>query len=100
MGSVSSPLLRSVVFKGRLSQTHHIHEIMKLHSDRGNPFLLRILAAKYLAGVRLTLKYINFEGRSIFQPFLFKSESETGTAVNFRDSIPTEKEEINLGFSF
>ena len=58
-------LLRSVASKGRLTQTRHIHEIMKLYSDRGNPFLLRILAAKYLAGVRLTLEYINFEGRRI-----------------------------------
>ena len=59
-------LLRSVACKGRLSQTPHIHEIMKLYSDRGNPFLLRILAAKNLAGVHLTLEYINFEGRSMF----------------------------------
>ena len=64
-------LLRSVAFKGRLSQTLQIHEIMKLYSDRGNPFLLRILAAKNLAGVRLTSEYINFEGRSLFfQAFL------------------------------
>lgn len=59
-------LLRSVACKGRLSQSHHINEIMKLYSDRGNPFLLRILRAKNLAGVRLTLEYINFEGKRIF----------------------------------
>lgn len=58
--------LRSLTSKGRLSQTHQIQEIMKLYSDRGNPFLLRILAAKNLAGVHLTLEYINFEGRSMF----------------------------------
>ena len=59
-------LLRSVAFEGRLLQILHIHEIMKLYSDRGNPFLLRILAAKNLAAVRLTLEYINFEGKSFF----------------------------------
>lgn len=53
---------------------------MKLYSNRGNPFLLRILAAKTLAGIPLTVEYIDYEGRSIF-PFLCKSESETGTVV-------------------
>ena len=31
---------------------------MKLYTDRGNPFLLRIFAAKNLAGVPLSVEYV------------------------------------------
>lgn len=37
---------------------------MKLYSDRGNPLLLRILAARNLSGVSLTVHFINDDGMS------------------------------------
>lgn len=40
--------------------------IMKLYSDRGNPLLLRILAARNLSGVPLTVHFINDDGMSAF----------------------------------
>ena len=71
-GVNSVVLLRSVEFTRRLhcrrSLSSEIGEIMKLYSDRGNPFLLRILAAKNLAGVPLTVQYINNEGKKLFPP--------------------------------
>jgi len=64
---------------------------MKLYSDRGNPFLLRILATKNLADVRLTLEYINFEDRTKFHcqgntelPVL---ETDRGNLLNSPNSI-------------
>ena len=70
-------LFRSTVFSRRLhysrSLSSQIGEVMKLYSDRGNPFLLRILAAKNLAGVPLTVQYINYEGK-IKVHFLHKTK--------------------------
>ena len=67
-GVKSSTLLRSTVFARGVSCRRFIStqtgEIMKLYSDRGNPMLLRILAAKNLAGVPLTVQYINYEGKN------------------------------------
>ena len=40
--------------------------IMKLYSDRANPLLLRILAARNLSGVPLTVHFINDDGMSAF----------------------------------
>ena len=65
-----SVLRQSTVFLRRI----HCHRfvstqigvIMKLYSDRGNPMLLRILAAKNLAGVPLAVEYINYEGKCSF----------------------------------
>lgn len=63
----SVSLFQSTVFTRPLHYStpivSQIGEIMKLYSDRGNPFLLRILAAKNLAGVSLTVQYINYEGK-------------------------------------
>lgn len=67
LGTKSVSLFRSSVVSRHLhysrSLSSQIGEIMKLYSDRGNPFLLRILAAKNLAGVPLTVQYINYEGK-------------------------------------
>ena len=67
-GVISVAVYRSVAFITRLrcgkfllSQTG---ETMKLYSDRGNLFLLRIVAAKNLARVPLTIQYITYEGTS------------------------------------
>ncbi|KAL9967670.1 hypothetical protein ACROYT_G025951 [Oculina patagonica] len=64
---------------------------MKLYSDRGNPFLLRILAAKNLAGVPLSVQYINYEDKSKFHcpggsklPVL---ETDGGSLLNSPNSI-------------
>lgn len=72
-GVISVTLYRSVAFITRfrcgkflLSQTG---ETMKLYSDRGNLFLLRIVAAKNLARVPLTIEYITYEGTG--KMFLF-----------------------------
>lgn len=72
-GVISVTLYRSVAFITRfrcgkflLSQTC---ETMKLYSDRGNLFLLRIVAAKNLARVPLTIEYITYEGTG--KMFLF-----------------------------
>ncbi|XP_027055793.1 methionine--tRNA ligase, cytoplasmic-like isoform X1 [Pocillopora damicornis] len=69
-GFNSVALLRSVVLTRRLHcrsfLSSQISEIMKLYTDRGNPFLLSILAAKNLAGVPLTVQYINYEDGSKF----------------------------------
>ena len=45
-------------------------ETMKLYSDRGNLFLLRIVAAKNLAKVPLTIQYITYEGTSKMFSFI------------------------------
>lgn len=50
---------------------------MKLYSDRGNPMLLRIFAAKNLAGVPLTVEYISHEGKLVF-----RIESESGSVLH------------------
>lgn len=47
---------------------------MKLYSDQGNPMFLRILAAKNLAGIPLTVQYINYEGKIVVTSFR-KSET-------------------------
>lgn len=47
---------------------------MKLYSDQGNPMLLRILAAKNLASIPLTVQYINYEGKVVVTSFR-KSET-------------------------
>lgn len=66
-GVKSSALLRSTVFTRvihcRRAISTQIGATMKLYSDRGNPMLLRILAARNLAGVPLTVQYINYEGK-------------------------------------
>lgn len=64
----SFALYRSVAFITRLSSrkllSFQTGETMKLYSDRGNLFLLRIVAAKNLARVPLTIQYITYEGTS------------------------------------
>lgn len=67
-GVISVALHRSVAFITRLSCRKFLSsqtgETMKLYSDRGNLFLLRIVAAKNLARVPLTIQYITYEGTS------------------------------------
>lgn len=79
-GFNSVALLRSVVLTRRLHcrsfLSSQISEIMKLYTDRGNPFLLSILAAKNLAGVPITVQYINYEGQIIFSSKNRKAKPE------------------------
>ena len=79
-GFNSVALLRSVVLTRRLHcrsfLSSQISEIMKLYTDRGNPFLLSILAAKNLAGVPLTVQHINYEGQIIFSSKNRKAKPE------------------------
>ncbi|KAM7431444.1 hypothetical protein ABFA07_018006 [Porites harrisoni] len=72
---------------------------MKLYSDQGNPMLLRILAAKNLAGIPLTVQYINYEERNKFRlpghsklPVL---ETENGNLLNSANSICRYLLELN-----
>ncbi|XP_020620895.1 methionine--tRNA ligase, cytoplasmic-like [Orbicella faveolata] len=95
LGVKSLSLFRSTVFSRRLHYSRYfssqIGEIMKLYSDRGNPVLLRILAAKNLAGVPLTVQYINYEDKNKFHcpgssklPVL---ETDSGSLLNSPNSI-------------
>ena len=74
-GGVSSfAFLRTATLITRLScrklSSSQIGEAMKLYSDPGNPSLLRILAAKNLADVSMTIQYITNEGISYFLTLL------------------------------
>ena len=63
----STLLTRTPVYRKYISIK--IGSIMKLYSDQGNPMLLRILAAKNLAGIPLTVQYINYEGKIVVTSF-------------------------------
>lgn len=54
--------------------SHNINSDMKLYTDKGNPNLLRIFAAKNLSGVVLDVLYVNQEGTKIssFNGIYFK----------------------------
>ena len=73
-GGVSSfAFLRTATFitrRCRKLSSSQIGEAMKLYSDPGNPSLLRILAAKNLADVSMTIQYITNEGISYFLTLL------------------------------
>ena len=43
-----------------------VARMMKLYTDKGNPFLFRVLAAKNLAGIPLTVEYVNHEGMKLY----------------------------------
>ncbi|XP_015750952.1 PREDICTED: methionine--tRNA ligase, cytoplasmic-like [Acropora digitifera] len=65
--------------------------IMKLYSDRANPLLLRILAARNLSGVPLTVHFINDDEKQEFElpgsskfPVL---QTEDGNLLNSANSI-------------
>ena len=63
----SAPLISTPIYRTFISTK--IGSIMKLYSDQGNPMLLRILAAKNLAGIPLTVQYINYEGKIVVTSF-------------------------------
>lgn len=80
-GRVSSVVfLRTVKFTARLNYrklaSSLISEVMKLYSNRGNPSLLRILAAKKLADVSMTIQYITNGGTSYFLSASLKMKLE------------------------
>ncbi|XP_068671527.1 methionine--tRNA ligase, cytoplasmic-like isoform X2 [Montipora foliosa] len=64
---------------------------MKLYSDRGNPLLLRILAARDLAGIQLTVHLINsYDKQKVGLPGPSKLpvlETEDGNFLNSANSI-------------
>ena len=61
--------------------------IMKLYSDRANPLLLRILAARNLSGVPLTLHFINDDGMSAFL-FVCEFKMKVKCAIASQSILP------------
>ena len=84
-----STLIRSTIFTRSI---HHyrnvstqISGIMKLYSDRGNPLLLRILAARDLAGIQLTVHLIDSDGKS--SVLLWKWKRKWAVPLRFYNTV-------------
>ena len=61
---------------------------MKLYSDRANPLLLRILAARNLSGVPLTVHFINDDGMSAFFLFVCDFKMKVKCAIASQIILP------------